>query len=124
VDFILKKFPGGAVLNIDDVVDDKDLRLHVSTYLSYMSNIAVGLNSGIYDLDIFKLLAGKETLEWYDKLRPVLDVVGAKYDLGDENTTLYASYKELVKKIRVGGLGTENTAGLYTGVDVDGEDDG
>lgn len=55
------------------ITNDKALHRRVRRYLSLMEQLAVGINSGMYDDIIFERLYGYTTLELYSRLRPYIE---------------------------------------------------
>lgn len=73
-------FANDVLFDLDDndlsyaaITSDKILHRRVRRYLSLMEQLAVGINSGMYNDIIFERLYGYTTLELYSKLRPYIE---------------------------------------------------
>lgn len=59
----------------DDVryTQDKDIQQMIYEYLVIIERFAVGVNSGIYDINVFAKTSGKVVSDMYKKLSPIIE---------------------------------------------------
>ena len=68
-------FRDNAVVNISatDYINNKnDVQGAITRYLNLMERISVGINIGIYDLDVFMRITGRATIGFYKRIEPVI----------------------------------------------------
>ncbi len=66
---------GNGYVTPDDVryIQDKDIQQMIYEYLVIIERFAVGVNSGIYDINIFAKTSGKVVSDMYKKLSPIIE---------------------------------------------------
>jgi len=74
---------------------DKELQRLVTRFLSLYERVAVGINLNVLDLKAFMRIAGKSTIDWYDRLTPVIEHRRAK-----GHKTAYKDFEILAIKMR------------------------
>lgn len=79
-----------------DYLNNDPLKKSVREYLNIMERIAVGLNTGVYDLDIFMRICGKSTVIYWDQLSSVVEE--RRKEL--QRPSLFIEYERLVQEIR------------------------
>jgi len=75
--------------------ENKELQELITQYLTIMERFAVGINTKVYDFDVFCRLVGDSTRVTYEKLKPVIDHL--RRDQG--RTTLYKDFEKLYFKL-------------------------
>jgi len=60
-------------INPDDVryKDDKELKRTITRFLSLYERISVGINLNVLDIKVFMRIAGKSSIDWYDRLKSI-----------------------------------------------------
>ena len=94
----IKKVVGDNPVTIDQIDADPDLRSNVSQYLSLMERLSVGVNSQVYDYDIFRTLYGAVTVRAYYRLREY--ILHSRKQNG--TNTIFEHFESLAKKLEVG----------------------
>lgn len=66
---------GNGYVTPDDVryIQDKDIQQMIYEYLVIIERFAVGVNSGIYDINVFAKTSGKVVSDMYKKLSPIIE---------------------------------------------------
>lgn len=66
---------GNGYVTPDDVryIQNKDIQKMIYEYLVVIERFAVGINSGIYDINIFAKTSGKVVSDMYKKLSPIIE---------------------------------------------------
>lgn len=66
---------GNGYVTPDDVryTQDKDIQRMIYEYLVIIERFAVGINSGIYDINVFAKTSGKVVSDMYKKLSPIIE---------------------------------------------------
>ena len=93
-----ERFLEGQDINPDDIKgkDNLDIRYAITEYLSCMERFAVGLQTSIYDIKVFKEMVGATlTVRWYKRLEKVIDSLRKEY----ERPIAYKNLKDLVLKL-------------------------
>jgi hypothetical protein len=88
-------FPNGKVINVVDTEYSGDVKKAVTRYLNLMERFSVGINIGVYDIDVFMRITGFATIAFYKRLEPV--ILEGRRSSG--RTTRYADFEELVDKM-------------------------
>jgi hypothetical protein len=90
----LKKVFGNDVLNISDdrYKNSETLQSSIRYYLRIMERFSVGVNSGVYDINIFMRCCGKSTISYYRKLEPIIH---SKRQGGKDY--IYSDFEQLVR---------------------------
>ena len=87
---------GRKTVAYKDYLNNDSLRQSVREYLNIMERIAVGLNTAVYDLDIFMRICGKSTIIYWEQLSSVVEE--RRKEL--QRPTLYIEYEHLVQEIK------------------------
>jgi len=93
-----EEFPEGHDINPDDikVLNNLDIKYAVTEYLSCMERFAVGIQTKIYDIEVFKEMVGATlTKRWYKRLEKVIDSLRDEY----ESPKAYKNLENLVCKL-------------------------
>jgi hypothetical protein len=61
------------IINVCKVEEGSDMLNTIKGYLANMERLAVGINTGIYDITVFDRMAGNFTIRTYDRLREIID---------------------------------------------------
>lgn len=66
---------GNGYVTPDDVryIQNKDIQKMIYEYLVIIERFAVGINSGIYDINVFAKTSGKVVSDMYKKLSPIIE---------------------------------------------------
>jgi hypothetical protein len=75
--------------------ENAELKRAVSTYLSLMERLALGINVEVYDYDVYKSLFSDSTRTMYEKVTPYID---EKRRSG--SNALYVEYEKLAKRLQ------------------------
>jgi len=98
---INKKFPHNKIINVSDIKHDDVLSEAIMKYIAYMEDIAVGINTGVYDIYIYDRMVGAQTINNFDKLIEIISFLRHEFDSrGNQKTYLYADFESLVTKLR------------------------
>lgn len=75
--------------------ENKLLQESILQHLKLMERISVGLNTDIYDIDIFRRICGRRTCEQWYKFRPLV------YEMrkNESRDNLYSEYEKLVVEL-------------------------
>ncbi|MCL1955197.1 MAG: DUF4760 domain-containing protein [Spirochaetes bacterium] len=93
-----ERFPKGQDINPDDIkgLNNLDIKYAITEYLSCMERFAVGLQTNIYDIKVFKEMVGATlTVEWYKKLEKVICFLREEY----KSPKAYKNLEDLVSKL-------------------------
>lgn len=82
-------------IDLKEVINDKKLQEEVERYLFSMERLAVGINSGVFDIYLLDRTMGQKTIEHYEALRPYI-----KYIRKDDYPEKYDEFEEMVNKLR------------------------
>lgn len=80
---------------LEKVKNDKKLQEEVERYLFSMERLAVGINSGVFDIYLLDRTMGQKTIEHYEALQPYI-----KYIRKNDYEEKYTEFEELVNKLR------------------------
>lgn len=80
---------------LEEVTNDKKLQEEVERYLFSMERLAVGINSGVFDINLLDRTMGQKTIEHYEALQPYI-----KYIRKNDYQEKYNEFEELVNKLR------------------------
>ena len=72
--------------------DDNAIKTEVRTFLNAMDNIALGINMGVYDLEVFSLRRGQKTVNTWEKWRKVIE---ARRHASGQGSALYCEFEKL-----------------------------
>ena len=89
------------IFTVEEIMSNAALHVQIRRYLSLMERFSVGINSDMYDIQVFDRIQGATTLSIYDALKPYLCWVHETYGLyfyGDFELVV-AQIKE-IRKIR------------------------
>ncbi len=75
--------------------DNEDLKRAVARFLNLMERISVGINIGVYDLHAFSRITGRSTIEFFHKLRPIIE--HRRKEVG--SPTLFGDFELMVKEL-------------------------
>ncbi len=85
-------FPGNnRVINLKEI--DNDLKSDIRELLSTVEHLAVGLNTGVYDFDIFFRMSGSYFLRIFKKLNPYIS------NAQKNQATAYIEFEAICKRI-------------------------
>ena len=89
---------GKDTVNISDerFLEDKKMQGDITEFLNLMERMSVGINTGVYDFDIFNRICGTRTLRAWDDLK---NVVNYKRDI-HRNQSAYTEFEEVAERIR------------------------
>ena len=73
---------------------DKELQRSITRFLSLYERLSVGINLNVLDLKVFMRMAGKTSIDWYDRLKPVIE----KKRKG--HSTAYKDFEILTDRMR------------------------
>lgn len=80
---------------MDDINQNRDLYFEIKEYLSLLERFSVGVNTGIYDLNIADRLSGSFFINKYYQFHPfILDIRQKRQD-----KRLYDEFETMVKKL-------------------------
>jgi len=89
-------FPNEEVIEPNDSrYNNKELQLKISRLLALYEQISVGINLNIWDLGVFMRIAGRSSINWYKRLKPVIEKVREESDW----KTVYGDFEELSNKM-------------------------
>jgi hypothetical protein len=74
--------------------ENEELKLKISQYLTIMERLAVGINTGVYDLDIYIRCAGRSTINWFERLVHII-----KDKRKDGKSHLYTDFETMTNKL-------------------------
>ncbi|MDR2513682.1 MAG: DUF4760 domain-containing protein [Christensenellaceae bacterium] len=91
-------FGQNAAVNPADAQLQKDVELQkaIARYLSTMERLAVGINAGVYDRDLYMRCAGRTTIDWFERLTWLIK---SKRSEGNR-PWLYTDFESLVDEMR------------------------
>jgi hypothetical protein len=75
--------------------NDKDLQRTITRFMSLYERISVGINLNVLDLKVFMRIAGKTTIDWYDRLKLLIEHKRSK-----GHSTAYKDFEILAEKMR------------------------
>ena len=81
-------------LVVTEILASPQLEKDIRRYLTLMERFSVGINSYMYDLQVFDRMQGRTTLMVYEKLKPYIENCKALY--GDY---FYGDFESLITKI-------------------------
>lgn len=81
---------------INEIVNDEHFRQILKQYLNWMEWISTGINTNIYDIDVFDRLYGKAMVRLYDQLK---DYIAYRRNELKE-WEIYQDYELLVVKLK------------------------
>lgn len=84
-----------------------EMKQVITKYLNIMERISVGINSGVYDIDIYSRICGRTTIIYWDQLSHVIEE--KRKDL--HRDTLFIEYEQLVTKLKEMNKPIENHKG-------------
>jgi hypothetical protein len=97
---LMKQFDESGSLNItlmhSDKDSDRELTEDVYDYLSNMECFAVGVNTGVYDLNTYNEITGRVAIERYDKLSAWIKELRKV----NNSEKMFGEYESLINKIR------------------------
>ncbi|MCL2843838.1 MAG: DUF4760 domain-containing protein [Chitinivibrionia bacterium] len=91
-----EKFPDGRIINVCDVENDTTMLTTIIDYLTRMERLAVGVNTGIYDIAVFDRMAGEFTIKWFDRVYQII-IYRRKFRNASH---AYMDFEDLVFKLR------------------------
>ena len=74
---------------------DNELKRAITRFLSLYERISVGINLNVLDLKVFMRIAGKSTINWYDRLKPIIE-----YRREKSHSSAYSDFELLVTRMR------------------------
>lgn len=85
------------VINPDDqrYKSNKELQRTIVRFLSLYERISVGINLNVLDLKVFMRIAGKSSIDWYDRLKPIIEKKRSK-----SHPTAYKDFEILTDRMR------------------------
>lgn len=85
-------FPGtNRVINLVEL--NEDLKLEIREILSTIEHLSVGINTGVYDFDIFFRMSASYFFNIFNKLRPYIQ------DIQRDQPTAFIEFEAICKKI-------------------------
>jgi len=75
---------------------DKELQRKITHLLALYERVSVGVYFDVLDIDVFMRIAGKLSIDWYDKLKPVIKSRRIKGNFEGA----YISFEKLAEKMR------------------------
>lgn len=93
----IKDIFANEIINPDDqrYKSGKELQRTINRFLSLYERLSVGINFNVLDMKVFMRIAGKTTIDWYDRLKPVIEKRRLKGHL-----SAYKDFEILVNKMR------------------------
>lgn len=76
-------------------MENSELNKIILSYLSLMERLSVGLNTNVYDLDVYARICCSKTIKAWDKLE---NIIHQKRRKGN-NELLYKEFENVVKKL-------------------------
>ena len=97
INFIYKKREDG-VLNKDDFIDkfNDEEREKIKRYLVLMERFSVGINTNVYDIEVFYRIAGFLTINIHEKLREYIKFSRTE---GPPNPNRYGDFEQMVNSL-------------------------
>ncbi|MGD1938862.1 MAG: DUF4760 domain-containing protein [Cyanophyceae cyanobacterium] len=89
-----QKFGERTIINIDSI--DDVLKEDITEILSTLEHLAVGINSGVYELKILDRMSGTYFVNVFEKLSPYIRAARRQTD----RRRLYYEFEEMVEDIR------------------------
>lgn len=81
---------------IDEIKNDDEFKQMLKQYLNWMEWISTGINTGIYDIDVFDRLYGRAMVRLYDQLEDY--ILYRRFEL--KEWEVYRDYELLVMKLK------------------------
>ena len=110
---IYDKF-GDNTINITDMQQEENAKLYtvIIPYLTLMERLSVGLNTKVYDLDIYARICCRKTIKAWDQLENIVKDRREKI----KNDNLYIEFERVVSDLREWRSGTPEKRGDHTGM--------
>jgi hypothetical protein len=89
-----KKING--VIDLNAVINDKNLLWIVERYLFAMERLSVGINTNVLDIYVFDRIMGQKTIEHFYALQSYI-----KYIRKEDYAAKYSEFEELVDKLHI-----------------------
>jgi hypothetical protein len=102
-----KKFPEDHDINPEAIEgqDNLDIKYAITEYLSCMERFAVGIQTSIYDIEVFKEMVGATlTVRWFKRLEKVISFLRKEY----ESPNAYKNLQDLVHQLEKEKLSKQN----------------
>lgn len=94
---INNKFPDNETINVSDLKKSENSELShvIFKYLTLMERLSVGLNTGVYDLDVYARICRSKTINAWDRLKNIA------YDKrkSSGNSNLYIEFENMVNRL-------------------------
>ncbi len=87
----LKKKFSGKVINLDQI--DEETKTQIKEFLEVAEMLAVGINAGVYDFEIFKRISGTYFLLNFNRLRPYIESEQKEFP------SAYIEFQNICKKL-------------------------
>lgn len=94
---IKNKFNSNTI-NVSDLEKDEnsELRQVISKYLSLMERLSVGLNTEVYDLDVYARICRSKTIKAWRQLENIVEQRRKE----SSNKLLYIEFEDVVEKLK------------------------
>jgi len=92
-------FKGNTAINYDDVrVGNygKDTYDDIVTFLNRMEEMSVGINTGVFDINVFSKIAGAHSIRWFMKLKNVIEGIRKE----DGYRGCYSDFEKMVDRLK------------------------
>ncbi|MDR2592513.1 MAG: hypothetical protein LBC59_06880 [Chitinispirillales bacterium] len=90
------QFPNDGVINYDDVKNDPVALNAIRKYLSLMEEIAVGINTEVYDITIFDRIAGTYCTGWFRRFSEIIRI----RRINNHYPNLYGDFENMIYKLK------------------------
>lgn len=97
---LYKRYQRNPIL-YSEIEDDEDFIMTTKNYLNILEWISTGVNTGIYDLDVFDRLYGDITIRMYEQLNSYIQSrrrIKGEQELYQDYELLYNNLKKLHQK--------------------------
>jgi hypothetical protein len=92
---MLREKFGAEKISVESISKDKELEEDVILLLNTYEHICVGINTGIFDINLYKLLFGMGTIKCYEQLEDFIDSLRR-----DRCPTVFADFKVTVSALK------------------------
>ena len=102
---------GNQTINVTDLQKEENSELNkiISQYLPLMERLSVGLNTKVYDLDVYARICCSKTIKAWDQLHNVI----IEKRNNNHNNLIYIEFEEVVNSLREWKKHTPETRGKY-----------
>lgn len=76
--------------------DNNEIQESIKQYLKLMERLSVGINSGVYNIDVFSRICGRKIVKSYDRLSTIIREKRTKQG----NALLYVEFEHMAEILR------------------------